>query len=126
MINLKALNQLINTKHFKMECIHMVKDLLKSGAGLPRVDLKDVYFSIPINWTHRRYLRFQALGKMYHFTCIPFRLSSAPWVFTKTLKPVLALLQEMSMRLVAYIDDILILAESKEMAVIMRKAWCTC
>ena len=31
-INLKALNRLINTEHFKMEGIHMVKDL--SGAYL--------------------------------------------------------------------------------------------
>ena len=37
----------------------------------------------------------------------------SPWVFTKTVKPVL---REMGMRLVAYNDDILILAESKGMA----------
>ena len=39
-----------------------------------------------------------------------------PLVFTKTSKPQLALLQEMGLGLVAYIDDILILAESKGMA----------
>jgi len=37
-------------------------------------------------------------------------------VFTKTLKPALALLCRMGMRLVAYIDNILVLAESKELA----------
>lgn len=31
MINLKALNQFINTKHFKMEGIHTIKDLLRQG-----------------------------------------------------------------------------------------------
>ena len=30
-INLKALNRLVNTEHFKMEGIHTVKDLLKPG-----------------------------------------------------------------------------------------------
>lgn len=30
----------------------------------------------------------------YQFNYLPFGLSSAPWVFTKTLKPLLALLQE--------------------------------
>ena len=115
-INLKALNQFVNTEHFKMEGIHTVKDLLRQGDWLAKVHLKDAYFAIPIHLTHRRYLKFQALGNQYHFTCLPFGLSSAPWVFTKTLKPVLALLREMGMRLVAYIDDILILAESKERA----------
>ena len=32
-INLKALNQFINTEHFKMEGIHTVKDLLKPGLA---------------------------------------------------------------------------------------------
>ena len=53
---------------------------------------------------------------IYQFQCLPFGLSSAPWVFTKTLKPALALLREMGVRLIAYIDDILIQAESRELA----------
>ena len=99
-----------------MEGIHTVKDLLRHGDWLVKVDLKDAYFAIPIDPTHRMYLRCQVLGKIYQFMCLPFGLSSAPWVFTKTLKPVLVLLRETGMRLVAYIDDILILVESKETA----------
>ena len=44
----------------------------------------------------------------YQFNCLPFGLSSAPWVFTKTLKPVIALLREMGVRIIVYIDDVLI------------------
>jgi len=36
-------------------------------------------------------------------------------VHTKTLKPALALLRQKGMRLIAYMDDILVLAESKEL-----------
>ena len=125
-INLKALNQFVNTEHFKMEGIHTVKDLLRHGDWLAKVDLKDAYFVIPIDPTHRRYLRCQVLGKIYQFTCLPFGLSSALWVFTKTLKPVLALLREMGMRLVAYIDDILILGSPRRRPSITRKVWYTC
>ena len=53
-------------------------------------------------------------GKVYEFNCLPFGLSSAPWVFTKNLKPVIALLQEPGVWLIAYIDNILILVESRE------------
>ena len=47
-INLKALNQYIQTYHFKMEGLQMLKDLIKPGDWLAKVDLKDTYFAIPI------------------------------------------------------------------------------
>ena len=81
-INLKALNQFIHPEHFKMEGIHTLRDLMRLGDWLGKIDLKDVYLVIPIDQT-----------QTYHFTCLPFGLSSASWVFTKTLKPALALLR---------------------------------
>ena len=65
--------------------------------------------------THKQYLRFNYQGKLYQFNCLPFGLLSAPWVVIKTLKRALASLQKMGVRLIAYIDDILI-AETREMA----------
>uniref|UniRef100_A0A1X7U667 Reverse transcriptase domain-containing protein n=1 Tax=Amphimedon queenslandica TaxID=400682 RepID=A0A1X7U667_AMPQE len=50
------------------------------------------------------------------FSCVPFGLFCAPWIFTKTLKPDLTLLRDLGVRLVAYIDNILVLAETKELA----------
>ena len=114
-INLKALNQFVHAEHLKMEGIHTLRDLLRPGDWLGKIDLKDAYLVIPIHQTHRDYLRFQFVGKTYHFTCLPLGLSSAPWVFTKTLKPELALLRAWGVRLIAYINNILVLAESKEL-----------
>ena len=98
-----------------MEGIHTLRDVIKPGDWQAKVDLKDAYFAIPIHDTYKQYLRFNFQGKLYQFICLPFGLSSAPWIFTKTLKPALALLQEMGVRLIGYIDDILILAETREM-----------
>ena len=42
------------------------------------LDLKDAYYSVPINPQHRKYLRFE----FKEFTCLPNGLASAPRVFT--------------------------------------------
>ena len=114
-INLKALNRFVQKEHFKMEGIHTVKDLLRQGDWLAKVDLKDAFFAVPIDHQHRKFLRFIFKGKTYQLNCLPFGLSSALWVFTKTLKPVLAILRKRGVKLIAYIDDILILAESRDL-----------
>ena len=112
-INLKSLNEFIAPHHFIMEGIHTLK---QKGDWMTIVDLKDAYFMIPIHQSDRQYLRFSVQSRHFQFNCLPFGLSCAPWVFTKTLKPVISQLRELGVRLVVYIDDILIMAESEELA----------
>ena len=92
-INLKALNQFIQPHHFKMEGVNAMKDQIRQNDWLAKVDLKDAYFAIPILPSHRKYLRFSIQQEIFQFNCLPFSLSSALWVFTKTLKPMTALLR---------------------------------
>ena len=110
-INLKALNEFIPFVHFKMEGMHTLRDVLKENDWMTKVDLKDAYFMIPIQEVDREMLRFSTQGHLFQFTCLPLGLSCAPWVFTKTLKPVMSLLRELGIRLVVYIDDILVMAD---------------
>ena len=44
----------------------------------------------------------------------PFSLTSAPWVFTKVLKPVVGTLRQMGIHLIIYLDDILIMHQNRE------------
>ena len=41
---LKGLNSFVEAVHFKMEGIHMLRDTLKPGNWMTKVDLKDAYF----------------------------------------------------------------------------------
>jgi len=68
-VNLKALNRFIVEEHFEMEGFYMVKDLVKPGDWLTKLDLKDVYFLIPVDPSHQKYLQFQWQGN-----CLPFGL----------------------------------------------------
>ena len=74
-----------------------------------KLDLKDAYLQVPIHPDHHKFLQFQWEGKTYQFKCLPFGLSVAPRVFTKLLKPVVGLLRQMGIRMIIYLDDILIL-----------------
>ena len=57
---------------------------------------------------------FHVEGKHEEFTCLLFGLTSAPMVFTKLLKPVMAFLREQGLRAIVYLDDLLIMNQSLE------------
>lgn len=40
-INLKSFNEYVVPQHFKVEGIHILKELLKSGNWMTKIDLKD-------------------------------------------------------------------------------------
>ena len=63
----------------------------------------------------RDFLKFICRDKCYKFNYLPFDLACAPWVFTKVLKPVAAQLRELGVRMIVYIDDMLIIAETPEL-----------
>ena len=92
-INLKNLNSFVDFQHFKMEGIHMLRDLLKKGDFMVKLDLKDAYFTVPVWIGHQKYLRFLWKETLWEFACLIFGLASAPRTFTKIMKPVVATLQ---------------------------------
>ena len=113
-LNLKNLNQFITYKHFKMDTLASALQLIKRNCYMAVVDLKDAYYSVPIFSEHRKFLRFNFEDTLYEFTCLPNGLSSAPRVFTKLMKPLFVVLRGKGVLLVAYIDDIILIANSKE------------
>lgn len=113
-LDLKPLNRFVSTPHFKMEGIDTVCKLLSPGCFMASLDLEDAYLLVPIHESHRKYLRFVFQGKLYEFIALPFGLSTAPFIFTKILKPVAALLRGKGFLSVIYLDDFLLIGDSVE------------
>ena len=107
-INLKALNKFIVEEHFKMEGFHMVKDLIKPWYWLAKIDLKDAYFLVPDHPSHQKFLQFQRQDRLYQYQCLPFGLSCVPRTFTKLMKLVVALLRERGIKLIVYLDILIL------------------
>ena len=80
-----------------------------------KLDLKNAYLQIPIHTDHQHLLQFHWGNKTYQFRCLPFRLTSAPQVFSKIMKLVVRVLLHMGIRLIIdYLGDLLVLHQSME------------
>ena len=95
-----------------METLKSIITVMHPHQWMAIVDLKDAYFHIRVVPANHQYLRFCWLGESYQFKALPFGLSLAPQVFTKTLAPLVAWFRLTSGELYPYLDDILILGES--------------
>lgn len=113
-LNLKQLNKFIYAPHFKLEDIRTALKLVSNGCFLAKIDLRDAYYAINIDHQSRKFLCFDFKGKIYQFTCLPFGLSIAPYIFTKIMKPIIAHLRKQGISCVIYLDDLLLLGKSRE------------
>ena len=87
-LNLKNLNQFAEYKHFKMDSLHTILRLMKKGCHMASLDIKDAYYTIPVDETHQKYLKFQWETQLYILLHLPPNgVGPCPRKFTKVLKP---------------------------------------
>lgn len=114
-LNMKPGNVFVRYRHFKLEDLKTVKDLVQQGDWACRVDLKDAYLHVPVAPAHQRFFRFRFKGEVYQWRCLAFGYRDAPRFFQKLMIAALWEEREDGIRLVIYLDDILILASSSSL-----------
>lgn len=107
-IDLSALNRYLVVDHFKMETPRSIIRALRPGEWATSVDLQDAYFHILVHRRFRRYLRFTLFGSVYQFRAMPFGLATAPRIFTRLLRLVIARVHAQSILMHIYFDDSLL------------------
>ncbi|KAK4514797.1 uncharacterized protein ATC70_002402 [Mucor velutinosus] len=114
--NLKNLNQYLDAPHFKMETIREVSLMIKRNDYLVSIDLSDAFLHVGLHQDSRRYLRLKWKDQVYQYCTTAFGLASSPFVFTKVCRPILEHLRSRGIRISAYLDDWLLMADSKQLA----------
>lgn len=108
-LDLRHVNPHLFKYKFKCEDVHTAKNLLGEGYYLYTFDIKSAYHHVEIFPIHRTYLGFQwhYKGKMTYFVfnVLPFGLSTAPYVFTKLLKPVVSHWRSSGKKVCMFLDD---------------------
>lgn len=111
--NLKDLNTYIEPPHFKLEDWRTVVQLMLPNTYMATLDIEDAYLLVPIHPAHRIYLRFKWRGITYEFLALAFGLCTAPYIFTKIVRPIISFLREENFVSVVYLDDFLLLGSTK-------------
>ena len=114
-INLRPLNRYLVKKHFKMDTMTKILQLVEKGDWSITLDLSHAYFHLKIFKPHRKYLRFSFQGKTYQFRALNFGPTVAPRVFIKVTSVVAAHLRKQSILLATYLDDWLVLNQIRRM-----------
>ena len=112
-IDLSRLNIFLLVQWFKMEIPESIRASLIPREWVSSIDLADTYLHIPIHPNSRKYLRFCHRSQVFQFTSLPFRLATAPQVFTMIVKEVKLMALSRGFRLNQYLDDLLIRAQSQ-------------
>ena len=121
-IYLKDLNQFIPYKHFKMEGLHSLKYVLQKRDYMYEIDLKDAYFSVLLHKDSRKLVRFLWEGNLYEFLCLCFGLGATPRILIKLLKVPISVLRHLMIRVMIYLDDLLIWGNSMSKIFTVRRS----
>lgn len=113
-LDLSHLNKFIEYHHFKMDSLTTALQFITEDCFMASLDIRDAYYSVPIATHHRKYLKFRWNGTLWQFRALPNGLSSGPRIFTKLLKPPLATLRSYGHTVIAYIDDTLLVAKTRQ------------
>ena len=108
-LDLRHVNQSIWKQKFKCEDWRVLLSYVNKGDFLFSFDLKSGYHHFDIFPDHQTFLGFSwvfsGTVKYFCFTVLPFGLSSAPYIFTKCLRPLVKFWRFNGIKIVVFLDD---------------------
>ena len=98
-LDLSDLNHYVEKRKVKFE------DWNTANCFMFKLDLKSGYHHIDMCKKQLTYFSFSWKGRFYCFNGLPFGLTSAPYIFTKCLRPIVKYWRTNGIDIVLYLDD---------------------
>ena len=108
----RHLNAHLQQQPCKYETLQDLHYLLRRDDWMLSCDLENGYYHVMVHPSHRKFLATWLDGHLVQFKALPFGLCTAPRVFTKFLRPVVAHLRSRGIRMLQYLDDSLFLNQT--------------
>ncbi len=113
-VDLRRINTFCDVPKFRYDDIDTLSEFINPNDYIVTVDLKNGFHHIPVSENHQQYLGICFQGQYYVWTVLPFGLSSSPYYFCKTVRPVIQYLRDQGRRVSAYMDDFALFADSNK------------
>jgi hypothetical protein len=108
-LDLRYVNQFLWKEKITFDDTKVAMDYFQKGDFMISFDLKSGYHHINIFEEHSEYLSFawsfQGNVRYFSFQVLPFGLSTAPYIFTKCLRPLVKHWRKKGISIVLYLDD---------------------
>ena len=110
-LDLRYINNFLFKRRVKYEDWKIALSYFQKGSFMITFDLKSGYHHIEIHPDHLRFLGFawkfpgETPARYFVFTVLPFGLSSAPYIFTKCLKPLEKYWRFNGVNIAFFLDD---------------------
>ena len=119
-LNLRYLNQFLHVVRFKYEDLRIAALMFEANEYLFKFDLKSGYHHVDIHPDHFQFLGFQweekGVPNYYVFTVLPFGLSTACYVFTKLMRPLVRFWRGKGLKAILYLDDGIVSVKGEQQA----------
>ena len=112
---MKELNKELKFRTFKNLKVEDLYPHILSNDFACSIDLSKAYFHLPIHSKYQKFFSFQFNKVKYHWSSMPFGLSSAPYLFSKVMSEIVEFLRNnFNINIHFYLDDFIIFNNSKE------------
>ncbi|KAH7823491.1 putative Reverse transcriptase (RNA-dependent DNA polymerase) [Monocercomonoides exilis] len=114
-LDCRRLNTALIKTHFKCDNEKTVERVLRGQDYAITVDLQQAFYLLPVSKIQRPFLAFRFSGKDCTLRGMPFGFVDAPRIFTYAMRNVTSVIRKRwDVRVIAYLDDFLMLHENKE------------